>query len=861
LRGLGREEGFRACLVNGFSSMAELARDLRFAVRLLKKSPVFTVTVVLLLAVGISANTLMFSVINALLLKPLPVSNPENLVRIVEVHPTEFLTWDLPYDFCGDVAAREADFSEVLCQGEADVGFRDGDLTERVRIHFVSPNFFASLGVNARLGRALNPDDERLRAMSAVVSYDFWKRRLHGDVSAIGRTITLGGHPFTVVGVAPEGFHGLTVETEPDVRVPASVDRFLLHPDGQMNPEARPLFAQVFARLRRGVFVERASAQADGLLHEAYEAEEDKIFPPVNGASRDQSEIRSKLKLEGIRNGVSTLRAQFSRGLEVLMAGVALLLLLACANVAGLLLARAAMREQEMSVRLALGASAARIVRQLLTEGLLVSLLGGALGTFLTLGCLPLIERSLPPIRDRGAVLQPMALHIGLDWHVLGFALAVTVLSAVLFAVSPALRSARTNVASALRTTRSSIGASFTGNLLVTAEVALSTVILIGAALLVATLDRMRNMNPGFDADRVVTFTIDPTVPGYTPAQTRIFSKALLEKAQALPGADSVALAGRGVMRGTGVKATLGVMGAHISASDFLNSSLNEVTPGYFGTMGMHLVTGENFGPHTVDKDSSDFANNAGAPYSVIVNQTFARRFFPGKNPLGERFGSPGPGGVATGVNRIIGVVTDAKYRSLREPVPPTAYKPRLNGFKSGFILNVRTRQNPEAMMAPVRDLLRSLDPEMPFTEMVTLREEVEASLWQERLLALLSTVFGIVAALLASIGLYGALDYAVKSRTREIGVRMALGAQPTRIIGIFSREALLRTAVGVAFGLCLYAVAAVWIRRVLFDLQPWDARAILSVLALVGLISIMASVPAIYRAVTIEPATALRAE
>jgi predicted permease len=841
--------------------MTEMVRDLRFGVRLLKKSPVFAATVVLLLAAGIGANTLIFSVIDALLLKPLPVLNPDNLVRIVEVHPNEFLTWDLPYNFCEDVAPRDSDFAEVLCEGEADVGFRDGDLTERARIHFVSPNFFSSLGVNARLGRVLSADDERMRAMSAVVSYDFWKRKLHGDVAAIGRIITLGGHPFTVIGVTPEGFHGLTVETEPDVRVPASVDRLLLHPDGQMSPEARPLFAQVFARLRSGVFVDQASLRTDALLHDAYQAEEDKIFPPAKGVSRDRGEIRSKLKLEGIRNGVSTLRAQFSRSLKVLMAGVALLLLMSCVNVAGLLLARAATREQEMSVRLALGAGAARIVRQLFTEAFLLSLLGGALGTLLTVACLPLIDHNLPPIRDRGAVLQPTALHIGLDWRVLGFALAVTVVTAVLFSVSPALRSAKADVAGTLRGARSATRASFTGNLLVTVEVALCTVILIGAALLVATLEQMRNMNPGFDADRVVTFTIDPSVRGYTPEQTRIFSKKLLESARTLPGADSVALAGRGVMRGTGVKATFGAMGARITASDFLNSSLNEVTPEYFATMGVRLVTGENFGPQMFDVESDDASGNAAAPHQVIVNQTFARRFFPGKNPIGERFGFPGPGSIATGANQIVGVVTDAKYRSLREPVPPTVYAPRINGFESGFILHVRTRHKPEAMMTPVRDLLRSLDPEMPITEMVTLREEVEASLWQERLLALLSTIFGTVAALLASIGLYGALDYAVKSRTREIGVRMALGAPPARVIGIFSGGAFLQTAAGMASGLCLYAIAAVWIRRVLYDLQPWDVRAIFPVLVLVMLISIVAAVPAVYRAVRIEPSTALRAE
>lgn len=832
--------------------MSELLRDLRFGARLLVRSPVFAVTAALILAVGISANTLIFSVVNALLLRALPVSHPENLVRLVEVHPHEFVTWDLPYNFCDAVASRDADLSAVICQGEADVAFSAGASTERVRIHLVSPNFFSSLGVPACLGRVLTAEDERRGAMNAVLSYGFWQRRLRGDTSVLGRSIILGGHPFTVIGVSPEAFNGLTVDTGPDVRVPAAVDRFLVKPYGEMNPAARPQFAQIFGRLRSGVPFERASAEVDPLLHEAYQDELDKIFPPAIGTEPAKSVVNSRLRLESIVNGVSTLRAQFSRGLEVLMAGVALLLLMACANVAGLLLARSATRTQEMGIRLALGASPSRIVRQLLTEGLLLSLLGGIAGILLTTACLPLLVRGLPPIRDRSAVLQPLAVHLAIDLHVLGFAVGLTVLTAVLFASSPALRCARGGVAGTLRAGRTTTRRLLTGRLIVTAQVAICTLILIGAALLVETLARMRSLNPGFDRDRIVTFTVDPGLRGYTPERVRTFSKTVLEEVGVLPGVSAAAIASRALMRGTGVKATFGAAGSRISATDFLNSSLNDVTPGYFETMGMHLLAGRAF---------NWFDRNAGTPRKVIVNQTFARRFFPGKNPLGERFGFPGPGGVATAGNQITGVVSDARYRSLREPVPPTVYSPMVDGFDSAFILHVRTRERPETMLAPVREMLRSLDPELPLIEVRTLREEVEASLWQERLLALLSTIFGAVAGLLASIGLYGALDYAVKSRTREIGVRIALGAQPARIAGLFSREALLLTAGGLALGLCAYAVAAVWIRRLLYDLRPWEPIAIVSVVFAVALVAVTAAAPAVYRAVRIDPASALRAE
>jgi predicted permease len=834
--------------------MSELLRDLRFGVRLLAKSPVFTATAALLLAVGISANTLIFSMVNALLLRPLPVSHPENLVRLVEVHPTDFVTWDFPYIFCDRAASGDSDFSEVICQGEADFGFdaalKGGSIAERVRVHLVSPNFFSSLGVHPYLGRVLTPEDEHTRAQVAVLSYAFWRRRFRGDASVVGRKILLGGPPFTIIGVTPESFNGLAVDTSPDLRVPASDARVLYS----------PVFAQIFARLRRGVPFERASAEVDPLLHAAYEDESNKLFPQAKGAAPGKTAIDSHLRLESIVNGVSTLRPQFSRGLEALMAGVALLLLMACANVAGLLLARSAARAPEMGIRLALGARPGRIVRQLLTEGLLLSLLGGAVGILLTMACLPLLARELPPIRDRAAVLQPLAMHITIDLRVLGFALGATVLTAVLFALAPALRCARADVQSTLKNGRTTTRRLATGKLIVIAQVAICTLILMGAALLIGTLERMRSMNPGFDRDRVVTFTIDPGLNGYWMGRARVFSKTLLERAGKLPGLSSASIASRALMRGTGVKATIGVAGSRITSADFLNCSLNDVTPEYFETMGMHLLAGRAF---------NWFDRNKTTPRKVIVNQAFARRFFPGDTSLGDaigkRFGSLGPGGLATADSEIVGVVSDAKYRSLREPIPPTVYNPLVDGFDSAFILHLRTRERPEAMIAPVRKIVRSLDPEMPIIEVRTLREEVEATLWQERLLALLGTIFGTIAALLASIGLYGALDYAVKSRTREIGVRMAVGAQPARIVGLFSREALLLTATGMALGLCAYAAASavfnLWISRILYDLRPWEPAAVLPVVLLVSLIAAISTAPAALRATRTDPASALRAE
>jgi predicted permease len=359
-------------------------------------------------------------------------------------------------------------------------------------------------------------------------------------------------------------------------------------------------------------------------------------------------------------------------------------------------------------------------------------------------------------------------------------------------------------------------------------------------------------MDPGFNRDRVVTFTVDPSLHHYSPEQSRALSKKLLDQVRILPGVAGSGIASRPLMRGTGLKGTFAPAGSHIAPADFLNSSLNAVTPDYFDALQIPLLAGRRFSW----SDRSQVL-----PRKVLVNQTFARRFFPGRNPIGERFGSPGPNGVARAENEIVGVVGDAKYRSLREPVPATVYSPAVDGFDSDFILYVRARQRPQTLIALVRATLRALDPELPFVEVHTLQDEVEASLWQERLLAWPSSFFGVMAAMLAGIGLYGLLHSAVASSTREIGIRLALGADPPRIAALFSRYTLLLTAAGIALGMCSYFVAASGLRAVLYNVHPWDPAAIAGVIAFTTVVGALAAAPAIWQAVRIDPASALRTE
>src|SRR5579872_3665933 len=681
--------------------MNEFLRDIRFGIRLLRKSPVFTAVAALLLAIGISANTLIFSVVDAVLLRPLPVANPERLVRLIEVHPTGFITFELPVGLYQALAERRSDLTDVFIEGEADVPFRDGASIERERIHVVSPNYFATLGVHAQLGRVLTADDDRSEAMVAVLSDSFWQRRYNRNPAILGHKIELKGYALTVVGVLPREFNGLATDTSPDIRVPASVSRFIVTPMEEVKSPAGRFFGQIFGRIRAGVSMQRADAEMEPLLRKAYDEIEEQIFPtpPGEKANRVSS---SRMRLESIPNGVSVLRQQFSRGLKILMAGVGLLLLMACANVAGLLLARSAVRAREMGIRLALGAGPGRVARQLLTESLMLAILGGAAGTLLTYACLPLLVGALPPIRDRAAVVQPLAVHIDIDLRVLGFALAITLITALLFGLSPALRGARADLAATLRGGRTTTGRLAARNMVVVAQVAVCTLILTGAALLVQTLHRMRSMNAGFDRDHIVTFTIDPQIRGYKPEQARELSHKLLAQVQTMPGVSAAALASIPLMRGTGMKATYKASGARISPSDFLNTSLNSISPGYFETMGMHIVAGRDYTWQEPARDKP--------PAYTIVNQAFARTFFPGRNALGQLFGPRGPGGVAQPIDQIVGIVSDAKYRSLREQVPPTIYTPVVNGFDSQFVLHVRTPRAPEAIISPVRDALRALD-------------------------------------------------------------------------------------------------------------------------------------------------------
>ncbi|HWC98853.1 MAG TPA: ABC transporter permease [Candidatus Sulfopaludibacter sp.] len=804
--------------------------DLRYAVRMLVRNPGFAFTVAALLSLGIGANTAIFSALSALLLRPLAVHQPERLIRLVQTVPRlgTFSNFEQPVY---DAMKHAGTLSAVFGEAEWLVAMNDPQPAEQVRVHVVTPEFFDVLGVPALYGRTLTNADARedQGTPPAVLSYGFWQRRFASDPRAVGRTVTLRGHKFLIVGVMPRTFNGITADTAPDLRVPLRAFP-LLRSDGAYRGNGIAL--EILARLKPGVSLPQARAECTALWRAA-------ILSIYKG-ERAETELSRGMQVESLERGASILRERFGLALQLLAACAGLLLLLMCSNVAGLLVARGAARQEEVAVRLALGATRGRLIRQMLAESGLLAMLGAAGGWLVATVSTPLLVRALPPMRDRATTQLGLTLDVRPDARVLLFAIAASLLTALLFGLAPAVAASRVSVDSVLRGARSSRTGRGRG-LLVVFQVALCTLLLSGAGLLVRSFEHLHGMDPGFDRDHVITFTADPGLSGYTNEQSDKLRRALLDRVRALPGVVSAASASRAVMRGSGVKTTVVAEGRKITPADFLNTSLNTISPEYFDTLGMRVLAGRGF-------QESDLGKQR-----VVVNQTFAQQFFPNVDPVGRRIT-----GGSDGFTEIIGVVNDAKYRSLREPMTPIFYGLGSDGF---FVLCVRTRMRPDSIIQPVRRELAALDPALPILEVHTLAEEVDASAASERLTALLASLFGLLAAVLAAVGIYGLLAYAVAQRRREIGIRMALGARPVDIGEMIGRQSMLLVGVGVAAGLLAAWQTAPAIRSLLYGVSPADGISLGAAAIFVLVVAALATAIPAGRAARVHPATALRDE
>jgi predicted permease len=824
--------------------------DLRYAARMLAKKPGFTLVTAGLLSIGIGASSLMFTAFESVWLRPLPVRHPEELVRMVQKTPQLGTRSYFIYPYYRALAEHSTTLAGVFGEYEMLVAMNEPLPAEQIRLHLATPEFFQELGAAALYGRALSPDDakEAPGSVPAVLSYGFWQRRFHSDRAALGGTISLHGHPFTIVGVMPREFNGVSMDNAPDVRVPLRALPLLAEPGAEAKNGTSPLDdvqLDLGGRLRPGVTRERAQAECLAIWRSTIE--DWYGHRPDFGPQSAQSELSRGMELDPLEHGVSVLRDKFGGALELLTISVGLLLLLVCANVAGLLLAGAAARRNEVSVRLALGATRTRLVRQMLVESLLLTALGAAGGWMLAWISAPLLVRALPPIRDLATARMTLSLDFTPDGRVIAVSLAAALLTAVLFGLAPALSASRISLDSVLRGVRSSRG--WGGQrALVMVQVALCTLLLAGAGLLVRTLEQLRNLDPGFDSEHVVTFTAYPNLSAYTDAQSKSFWQALAARVREIPGVVSVAAASRPVMRGSGVKSTIAPTGQKATRADFLNTSMNWISPEYFETMGIHMLEGRVF-------TSADL--KAPKPSPVIVNEAFVRRFFPEGKAVGRRFGNGM--GVTVGADfEIVGVVSDAKYRSLREPMTPIYYQVSDTNLS---VLCVKTRAAPESVIQPVRAALAGLDAALPFTEIHTLAEEVDASAAPERLTAALATVFGLFATLLAAVGIYGLLAFSVEQRRREIGIRMALGATASDVGGMLGLQAGGIVGCGVIVGLGGALLAGRWIGSLLYGVAPADAQSLSWAVVLVALVSAAATAIPAVRAIRVEPASALRQE
>jgi predicted permease len=840
----------------GVKSIETLFRDLRYGVRMLLKSKVFTTVAVLSLALGIGANTAIFSLINAVLMKRLPVQDPEQLVLLtIADHGISGASFSYPlYEQFRD---RTHSFSGIIASGG--IGRLRVDLNESgavgqiefVQAENVSGNFFSVLGINTIRGRALTAEDDRAGNPHsvAVISYGFWQRRFGLDPAVVGKNIILKDVPFTIIGVAPPGFSGFEVGRSSDLWLPLQMMPQIF-PRSDILNRRNTWWLRLMGRRRPDTTMAQARAELD-LIFQSMLAE---IAGSGVGSRWTSTERRNflerNIELQSGSTGWTALRKQFEQPLLILMMVVGLVLAVACINVANLLLARAATRQKEITMRLALGAGRLRLVRQLLTESVLLAIIGGALGLLFAQWGARLLLTYLP---GRGN----LALNLHPDLRVFGFTLAVSVLTGFLFGLAPALRLTQLDLVSMLkdRADHSGRGKSrFSLNkILVVTQVALSLVLLVGAGLFMRSLQKLKGLDSGFNRENVILFSLDPD---YDAERRANLYQQLLSRLEALPGVRSASLSSHGLLLNDNWNEKVAVEGYMPRPDEDLLCYGQVVAPKFFETMGIPILLGRDIGPQDARQIGNDAHQNP--THVALINQTMARYFFPNESPIGKRFTIDRPDEPI----EIIGVVKDAKYETLREGPRRIFYLSFFQGSpKLTTTFEVRTVGPPASLAETIKRTMQELDPQVPVLRLRTMNDVVDDSLTRERFVARLSGFFSLFALLLAAIGLYGILSYVVIRRANEIGVRMALGARAPDVIRMVFRESMLLVVVGIAIGLGAALGATRYISNLLYGLAPTDPATIsLAVLVMLIVASLASYLPA-RRASHVDPMVALRNE
>jgi len=843
-----REESHTAW---GWEWLEDFVQDVLYGVRAMRRSPWVTLVAVLSLALGIGANTAIFSLMDAVMFRWLPVKDPAGLVLfgegldegISDGFPNR---WLFSYPFFREMQKRNQVFSDVAAAFSSldrVHGFVEGrrDAVE-MNVQLVSGTYFPMLGVQAAMGRTLSEEDDRREGAHpvAVVSYAWWMRTLAGDPSVLGRKLTIGAAPFEVVGVTPPRFFGTKVGEAPDIWIPLSMQKSIPPGwDGYRDEMFESL--HLMARIKPGVSMAEARTNADLLFHRILRGFATAPLTQENLQKLD----KTHLELNPMATGFSRLRWQFSKPLKTLMAVVALLLLIACANIANLLLARSTARARELAVRRALGAGRSRLIRQLIAESLVLALAGGTLGVLFASVASGMLLRMVSDGR------AAMHMDVPLDMRLLLFTLGVTLATALLFGTVPAFRATRADLTESLKAGRGSAGATIKGQLakvLVISQVGLSLVLLAGAHLFLRSLMNLAAVDTGFDKQNVIRFRLDPSSAGYPEdARLMVLCRDIEDRVTALPGVRAAALSIFTFNEGTWNNPIWveGYLPGHVETDVHHNAVGN----GYFAAMGIPLLAGRTFGP----------GDTAASPKVGVISEAMARKLFPAGSPIGRHYGRGGP--EHAGNIEVIGVVKDVKYNSLQEETQPGDYLPYVQNVRYVNDLTVRFTGDTAAVVRAVRRAIHSADAGLPISEVMTLDEQVERSLMNQRLVAQLSGFFGLLAVFLTCIGLYGLMSYLVTRRVNEIGVRMALGAGRWHVLGQEMRESLRLVAIGIGIGVPVALAGQRLISGMLFGLRGAGTASLLAAGGFLLAIAAVASYLPARRASLIDPTVALRTE
>ena len=837
-----------------------MVTDLRHALRTLGHAPAFTLVVILTLGLGIGPNTAIFSLIDQLLLRLLPVSNPEELVQLDGPGPFNGRTMNdqtFSHPMYQDFRDRNDVLSGTIARAGFDATLVEQGQAERVNVELVSGNFFEVLGVRPVLGRAIAPDDDRVRAGHPVVvlSHRYWMRRFAGNPQVLNSSLTINTTQMTVIGVAPPTFSGVLAVNAPDLFVPLMM-KAQITPTWDDLDNRRSRWVTVIGRLKPGVSIETARAQLD-VTYKQINAEELESVPAFVAASQTfKDRFRAKaLAVEAAGKGLSGLRRGFSTPIAVLMGMVGLVLLIACANVASLLVARAAARQKEIGLRLALGASRARIVRQTLFESTLLSLAGGLVGLVLSVWVSELLIGLLPADASGTTLSATPDLRVGL------FTLGVSLVTAVVFGLAPALQTSKPDMNRTLREQAGSVssGASHARlrKGLVVVQVALSMLLVAGAGLFARSLFNLKHLSPGFDTGALVSFAISPELNGYDQPRLKQLYQSLQEDLGQVTGARGASMAAEPVLSDSVSSRTVQVQGYQTKPDENMNPWTNDVAPDYFRTMGIPLVLGREF----TDRDGAD------APLVGIVNETFAKYYFGSENPIGRRFGWRVLNDA--GAIEIVGVVKDSLHGTMREgsskdnEVRRFVYTPLQQSTElTGMTMYVRAEPGREPdLIQRVRDAVRKRDAGLPIYNVTTMDRTIDEAVFTERMLAVLSAAFGLLATLLAAVGLYGLMSYTVARRTREIGIRIALGAERRTVVWLVLREVVVLVAIGLAIGVPAALGLSRLVSSQLFGLSARDPLTLMLAVAVLAIVGAAAGYLPARRAASVEPVRALRYE